>query len=301
MSTFITRFDTSGPGVRLAVKDLIDMEGVPTTAGCRAVANEASPATRDAACLARGPIGTSPHRGPDEPPRVGSGGDGREPVVRDAGEPPRPPSSCPEARRAARRWRWPPTRPTSPTAATPADRSGSPRRAAAWPGSRRRGVAFPSKGSGPCRRASTPWAPWPATWAASCSAWSSSSRDSPSPIASGFTVGRFRVDADPLIDAAIDRALAVSDGRWPTSSCPRWHEATAAAGLLLVAEAWETDRELVARRPEEIGSRRRRAPEARSVASMPRRLASAQAVETGVGRDASRRSSDASTSSPPPR
>jgi amidase len=44
MSTFITRFDTSGPGVRLAVKDLIDMEGVPTTAGCRAVADEARPA-----------------------------------------------------------------------------------------------------------------------------------------------------------------------------------------------------------------------------------------------------------------
>jgi len=52
MSTFIARFETSGPGVRLAVKDLIDMEGVPTTAGCRAVANEAVPATRDAACLA---------------------------------------------------------------------------------------------------------------------------------------------------------------------------------------------------------------------------------------------------------
>ncbi len=52
MSTFITRFDTSGSGVRLAVKDLIDMEGVPTTAGCRAVANEAAPATADAVCLA---------------------------------------------------------------------------------------------------------------------------------------------------------------------------------------------------------------------------------------------------------
>ena len=52
MSTFITRFDTSGSGVRLAVKDVIDMEGVPTTAGCRAVANEAEPARRDALCLA---------------------------------------------------------------------------------------------------------------------------------------------------------------------------------------------------------------------------------------------------------
>ena len=35
MTTFITRYETSGSGVRLAVKDLIDMEGEPTTAGWR--------------------------------------------------------------------------------------------------------------------------------------------------------------------------------------------------------------------------------------------------------------------------
>ena len=52
MTTFITRYDTSGPGVRLAVKDLIDMQGELTTAGCRAVAARAVPAERDAACLA---------------------------------------------------------------------------------------------------------------------------------------------------------------------------------------------------------------------------------------------------------
>src|SRR3984957_20029938 len=52
MTTFITRYATSGAGVRLAVKDLIDMAGEPTTAGCRAVAERAVPAVRDAACLA---------------------------------------------------------------------------------------------------------------------------------------------------------------------------------------------------------------------------------------------------------
>ena len=52
MTTFITRLDIGGTGPRLAVKDLIDMEGVPTTAGCRAVADEAKPAQRDAACMA---------------------------------------------------------------------------------------------------------------------------------------------------------------------------------------------------------------------------------------------------------
>jgi amidase len=52
MSTFITRLETAGTGPRVAVKDLIDVEGVPTTAGCRAVERSARPATRDATCLA---------------------------------------------------------------------------------------------------------------------------------------------------------------------------------------------------------------------------------------------------------
>ncbi len=53
MATFITRLDpAAGDGPRLAVKDLIDVEGVPTTAGCAAVADEAKPAEADAACLA---------------------------------------------------------------------------------------------------------------------------------------------------------------------------------------------------------------------------------------------------------
>jgi amidase len=52
MSTFITRLESSGLGPRLAVKDIIDVEGVPTTAGSRAVADQAGPAERDAACLA---------------------------------------------------------------------------------------------------------------------------------------------------------------------------------------------------------------------------------------------------------
>jgi amidase len=55
VATFITRLPSSGAGVggvRLAVKDLIDVAGVPTTAGSRAVAETAGPADRDAVCLA---------------------------------------------------------------------------------------------------------------------------------------------------------------------------------------------------------------------------------------------------------
>jgi amidase len=52
MSTWILREDASGPGLRVAVKDLIDVAGLPTTAGSLAVADRASPAPADAACLA---------------------------------------------------------------------------------------------------------------------------------------------------------------------------------------------------------------------------------------------------------
>ena len=52
MTTFITRMPSSGDGIRLAVKDLIDVAGVPTTAGSRALAATAAPAERDAPCMA---------------------------------------------------------------------------------------------------------------------------------------------------------------------------------------------------------------------------------------------------------
>jgi amidase len=52
MSTFITRLPGPDGAVRLAVKDLVDVAGVLTTAGSRALAAGAIAAERDAACLA---------------------------------------------------------------------------------------------------------------------------------------------------------------------------------------------------------------------------------------------------------
>jgi len=51
-ATFISRLEHSGGGPRLAVKDAIDLFGVPTTVGSRVVARSAHPAATDAACLA---------------------------------------------------------------------------------------------------------------------------------------------------------------------------------------------------------------------------------------------------------
>ena len=52
MSTFITKLDSNERGPRLAVKDIVDVAGVPTTCGSKAIERTAAPAAGDAACLA---------------------------------------------------------------------------------------------------------------------------------------------------------------------------------------------------------------------------------------------------------
>jgi amidase len=49
---FIDRTPIGTGGTTVAVKDLIDLAGLPTTAGCRAIARAAGPAAADAACMA---------------------------------------------------------------------------------------------------------------------------------------------------------------------------------------------------------------------------------------------------------
>ena len=50
--TWIVRLEAPGTGPRLAVKDCIDIEGLPTTVGCQVIAEQAKPAARDAAVVA---------------------------------------------------------------------------------------------------------------------------------------------------------------------------------------------------------------------------------------------------------
>lgn len=52
MTNFIERCEIGTGGTRVAIKDLIDVAGLPTTGGCRAIAQGAEAADADAACLA---------------------------------------------------------------------------------------------------------------------------------------------------------------------------------------------------------------------------------------------------------
>src|SRR5580658_6929953 len=210
MSTFITRFDTSGPGVRLAVKDLIDMEGEPTTAGCRAVAALAQPARRDAACLAGAR---------DAGARIVGRTNLHELALGVTG---------------INQWYGPPVNPLDPTRVPGGSSSGSAVAVATGEAD----VAYGSDTGGSVRIPAaccgttglkTTWGrvPLDGVWPLS------PSFDTVGPMARdvaglvvgmellepGFRVapdgplrvGRLRVDADPLIDAAIDAALRATE------------------------------------------------------------------------------------------
>jgi amidase len=252
VTTFITKFDTSGTGVRLAVKDLIDMEGVPTTAGCRAVADSAAPARADAACMAGARAAGARIVGRTNLHELAFGVTGVNP------------------------WFGTPVNPLDPMRVPGGSSSGSAVAVATGEAD----VAYGSDTGGSVRIPSaccgtsglkTTWGRislegvWPL----------SPSFDTIGPMARdvgglelgmallepGFTsaapaawrVGRLRVEADPKIDAAIDRALAATGWEIVDIDMPEWDSVATTAGLLLVAEAWSTNRSLAETRPDGIG------------------------------------------------
>jgi amidase len=67
-------------------------------------------------------------------------------------------------------------------------------------------------------------------------------------------LGRLRPPADPLIDAAVDDALSRAEWTCRDLDVPEWDRATRDAGLLLVVEAWESNRVLAEEDPAGIGA-----------------------------------------------
>jgi amidase len=252
VTTFITRYDTAGSGVRLAVKDLIDMEGEQTTAGCRAVADRAVPAPRDAACLAGARAAGARIVGRTNLHELALGVTGINP------------------------WYGTPVNPLDPTRVPGGSSSGSAVAVAVGDAD----VAYGSDTGGSIRipAACCGTAGLKTTWGRIPldDVWPlSPSFDTVGPMArdvaglvvgmellepgfevaatTGVTIGRLRPPADPSIDAAVDQALRQSE--WPVLELdvPEWDQATSDAGLLLMVEAWLSNQALVARDPEGIG------------------------------------------------
>ena len=254
MSTFIHKLDPgSGRGPRLAVKDLIDLAGLPTTAGCRAVADDAQPATQDAPCLAGARAAEARIVGKVNLHELAFGGTGLNP------------------------WFGNPVNPLDAGRIPGGSSSGS----AVVVATGEADVAYGSDTGGSVRTPSaccgttglkTTWGriPLDGVWPLA------QSLDTIGPMARdvagvalgmqllepGFEVaatpprviGRFRgLEVDPAIDAALDRVLAASEFELVEIGLPGWGAATGAGATVLIVEALANNRRLLEAHPEKLG------------------------------------------------
>jgi amidase len=273
-TTFITRLQAKGPGPRLAVKDVFDMEGLPTTAGCRAVAEMAEPAERDAACLAGARAAGARFVGKANLHELGFGVSGVNPWY---GTPVNP--AAPD--------RVPGGSSSGPAAAVGGDEAdigfgtdtgGSVRIPAACCGVAGLKTTFgriPVEGVWPLAPSMDSVGPLAADIAGLTLAMrllepSLESIDDPP-----TTVGRLRLDADPAVDRALDDALARA-GFDVVEVDLGWDEADEAGRVILLAEVWETLGRLAVDHPEGLGQdTRRRFAQAQAVSPAERRQAEA--------------------------
>lgn len=245
MATFIERFETAGSGPRLAVKDLIDMEGVPTTAACKAVAKSAKPADRDALLLAGARAAGARIVGKVNLHELAYGSTGVNP------------------------WYGTPVNPLDPDRVPGGSSSGSAVAVATGEAD----VAYGSDTGGSIRMPSACCGtaglkttfgrvPLEGVWllAESLDTIGPIARDvagliigmellEPAFAVSDATprvVGRLRVpDVDPAIDQAVDRALAAAELEVVPVELPGWDAARGTASTILLAEAYANDRHLL--------------------------------------------------------
>jgi amidase len=256
VATWIVMDTEFGSGLRVAVKDIIDMAGLPTTAGCRAVAATAAPARQDAACIAglRAAMGRGEARfvGKTNLHELAYGISGVNEAF------------------------GTPVNPLDPRRVPGGSSSGSATAVAAGEAD----VAYGTDTGGSIRIP-----------AACCgiaglkTTWGRVSLDGVRPLAPsldtvgpmaadvdrliagmallepGFsvtaqapqTVGRLAMDADPAIDAAVDDALHAAGFEVQKITIPELQDVMAASFALLDAQAWATNAELYGRAADRIG------------------------------------------------
>jgi len=250
--------DTSfGSGLRVAVKDIIDLAGLPTTAGCLAVASTAEPARQDASCLAglRAAIerGQARFVGKTNLHELAYGITGINEAF------------------------GTPVNPLDPRRVPGGSSSGSAAAVAAGEAD----VAYGTDTGGSIRipAACCGIAGLKTTWGRISLEGVrplAPSLDTVGPMAPdvygliagmrllepGFTVaedaprtiGRLMIEADPVIDAAVDDALRAAGFEVQRITIPELHDVIAASAALLDAQAWATNAELFAHAADRIGA-----------------------------------------------
>jgi amidase len=282
MSTWIIKETASGTGLRVGIKDLIDMAGLPTTAGSLAVAERAGPAQADAACLAglraaaaRGEacfVGkTNLHElaygisginaafgtpvNPLDPARVPGGSSSGSAVAVASGEADvaygsdtggsiRIPAACCGVAGLKTTW-------------------GRVSLAGVWP------LAPSLDTVGPMARDVAGLAAGMALLEPGFAIAADAPR----------VVGRLAMDADPVVDAAVDKALALTGWKVVPVVLDRLDAAITAAMAVLDAEVWASDGALAQTAPDRIGPDVLRRLHAASEVS-PAALAAARQEET---------------------
>jgi amidase len=253
MATFITRLDGVGEGPRLAVKDLIDVEGVPTTAGCRAVERTAQPAAKDAACLAGAraagarivgktnlhelaalPLGINPWFGtptnPLDPDLVpgGSSSGSATAVAEDEAD-----------------------------IAYGSDTGGSVRIPAACcgiAGLKTTHGRIPLDGVWPLAPSFDTIGPMARDVAGLTAGMKLLEPSFDASATSATSIGRIRTDGDPVIEAAVDAALAEAGFEVVELSWEDLEPAADAWLTIYVQEIWDNNQALIAAHPDEVGA-----------------------------------------------
>jgi amidase len=259
VATWITRFADSGSGISVAVKDLVDVAGIPTTAACRALAEVAAPAERDADCLreirrrvdageawlvgktnlhelAYGTTGVNPWWGtpvnPHYPHLLPGGSSSGSATAVAAGE---------------------------ATVGIGSDTGGSVRIPAACcgiAGLKTTWGRIPTRGVWPLAPSLDTVGPLAASVAGLVTAMQLFEPTFATGDVGEVAVGRVRLpgeDVNPVVDAAVDEALARLGLPVTDVLLPQWGEAWSAGDVILSAEAWRVDGELLRTRRDGIG------------------------------------------------
>ncbi len=247
VATFITELASKGVGPRVAVKDLVDVAGVITTAGSQAVADFAVPAATDAVLLAGIRSASARIVGKANLHELAFGTSG---VNAWAGTPANPldPGRIPGGSSSG----------SAVAVATDvadvaigSDTGGSIRIPAAFCGVSGLKTTFgriPLEGVWPLARSLDTVGPIAVDIAGLTTMMrlfepGFTASDDPA-----RTVGRLRLPSetiDPDIDAAVDQALVQSEFEVIEINLPEWDEAWHRCGDLLTYEAWEANRRLV--------------------------------------------------------